>query len=177
MSELDRRKLLTVGIALAIPLGGMSLIGGCQRSEEDENTGGSPKGNETDESDVDSEQDRNESVMRIQYLEIVTPDVDALCTQYAKAHGLTFSDPIAEFGNARTTKLSDGGQLGIRAPLRETETPVVRPYMLVDDIEAAVAAASDAGAEVAMPPMEIPGGQGTFAIVIHGGIDCGFWQL
>ena len=177
MSELDRRKLLTAGIALAIPLGGMSLVGGCQRSTDNENTGGSPEGHETDESDVDFEQDRNESVMQIQYLEIVTPDVDALCTQYATVHGLTFSDPIEEFGNARTAKLSDGGQLGIRAPLRETETPVVRPYMLVDDIEAAVAAASDAGAEVAMPPMEIPGGQGTFAIVIQGGIDCGFWQL
>ena len=37
------------------------------------------------------------------------------------------------------------------------------------------AAAAEAGAEIAMPPMEIPG-QGMFAIVIHGGIDCGFWQ-
>ena len=59
--------------------------------------------------------------------------------------------------------------------MRETETPVVLPYVLVDDIKAAVKAATEAGAKVAMPPMEIPN-HGMFAIVIHGGIDCGFWQ-
>jgi hypothetical protein len=41
----------------------------------------------------------------------------------------------------------------------------VRPYWLVDDIEAAVAAAVQAGGDVAHPPMEIPG-HGTFAIYI-----------
>jgi len=52
---------------------------------------------------------------------------------------------------------------------------VVRPYTLVTDIKAAVAAAEAAGAPVAMNPMEIPG-EGMFAIVINGGIECGFWQ-
>ena len=45
----------------------------------------------------------------------------------------------------------------------------------VDDIKAAVESAAESGAEVAMPPMEIPE-YGMFAIVIHGGIECGFWQ-
>jgi uncharacterized protein len=52
---------------------------------------------------------------------------------------------------------------------------VVRPYWLVDDIEAAVAAAVKAGGVIAHPPMKIPG-HGTFAIWIQGGIDHGFWQ-
>jgi predicted enzyme related to lactoylglutathione lyase len=60
--------------------------------------------------------------------------------------------------------------------LRATEQPVVRPYWLVKDIEAAVAAAVAAGGVVAHPPMEIAG-HGTFAIYIQGGIDHGCWQL
>ena len=63
--------------------------------------------------------------------------------------------------------------LGIRAPLRDTEGPVVRPYVLVEEIDAAVAAAAEAGAEIAM---ELPG-YGQFAIVIQGGIESGLWQL
>ena len=117
-----------------------------------------------------------ENTLRVQYLEIVTPSVNETCDALAKAHGVTFSEPIAEFGNARTSKLKDGGRLGVRAPMRETEMPVVRPYLLVDDIEAAVKAAEAAGATVAMPPMEIPG-QGKFSIYILGGIEHGLWQL
>lgn len=33
------------------------------------------------------------------------------------------------------------------APLHETEAPVVRPYLLVDDIEAATAAAVEQGGQ------------------------------
>jgi predicted enzyme related to lactoylglutathione lyase len=113
--------------------------------------------------------------MKIQYLEIVTPEVDALCRQYSTIYDIKFSEPNANLGGARTAKLDGGGSIGIRGPLRDTETPVVRPYVLVEDIKAAVESAIEAGAEVAVPPMEIPE-QGTFAIVIHGGIECGFWQ-
>jgi predicted enzyme related to lactoylglutathione lyase len=59
--------------------------------------------------------------------------------------------------------------------MRETEAPVVRPYWLVDDIEAAVATAVKAGGVLALPPMKIPG-HGTCAIYVQGGIDHGFWQ-
>ena len=113
--------------------------------------------------------------MRIRYLEIVTPEVDALIRQYSTIYGITFSQPDASLGGARTAQLDDDGLIGIRGPLRDTETPVVRPYLLVDDIESAIKTAAAAGAEVAMPPTHIPE-QGMFAIVIHGGIECGFWQ-
>jgi predicted enzyme related to lactoylglutathione lyase len=113
--------------------------------------------------------------MQIHYLEIVTKEVDAVCAAYAAANAAQFGEPDAGLGNARTAALPGGGLVGVRAPLRETEEPVVRPYWLVDDIAAAVAAAVGAGGEIAHPPMEIPG-HGTFAIYIQGGVDHGFWQ-
>ena len=114
--------------------------------------------------------------MKIQYLEMVTTDVDAACELYSQMHGVTFGDADQNLGGARTAKLAGGGMLGIRAPLRDTEQPVVRPYVLVKDIKASVAAAAESGAVVAMPPTEIAG-YGEFAIVIHGGIESGLWQL
>jgi uncharacterized protein len=113
--------------------------------------------------------------MQIQYLKIVTKEVDAICTAYASANGVQFSDPDAALGNARTAALAGGGLVGVRAPLRATEEPVVRPYWLVKDLDAAVAAAVQAGAVVAVPAMTIPG-HGTIAICIQGGNDHGFWQ-
>ena len=59
--------------------------------------------------------------------------------------------------------------------MRETEAPIVRPYWLVKDIKAAVAAAQKAGGQVAMEPTEIPG-HGTFAIYVQGGVDHGLWE-
>ena len=113
--------------------------------------------------------------MQIHYLEIVTKDVDAVCAAYAAANGLQFGGPDAGLGNARTAPLLGGGLVGVRAPMRATEEPVVRPYWLVGDIKAAVAAAVANGGEVAHPPMEIPG-HGTFAIYFQGGVEHGLWQ-
>jgi predicted enzyme related to lactoylglutathione lyase len=102
-------------------------------------------------------------------LEIVTPEVDATCNALENLQGVSFGEPIPELGRARTAPLDRGGRIGVRAPMRETEEPVVRPYLLVEDIGAALAAAQAAGGEIAMPPTEIPG-QGKFAIYILGGI-------
>jgi predicted enzyme related to lactoylglutathione lyase len=133
---------------------------------------------QAEEAQSDSETPRkrsSERVMQIHYLEIVTKEVDAVCASYAAANGIKFGKPIAGLGNARTTPLPDGGILGVRAPMRDSEEPVVRPYWLVDDIKSALAAAVKAGGEVAHPPFEIPG-IGTFAIYIQGGVDHGLWQ-
>ena len=113
--------------------------------------------------------------MQIHYLEIVTPDVDATCASLAKQHGVLFSAPTAELGNARTAVLRNGGEIGVRAPMHPSEEPVVRPYVLVDDLEAAVAIAEAGGGEIALPPTEMPG-RGRFAIYIQGGIQHGLWQ-
>lgn len=116
------------------------------------------------------------NLMKIHYLEIVTKDVDAACRIYANAHGITFSEPNRHLGNARTVKLADGGMLGIRAPMHEQERPVIRPYFLVKDIDAAVKAAAEAGAEIALPSLKIPE-HGTCAIFFHNGVESALWQL
>lgn len=114
--------------------------------------------------------------MHVHYLEIVTSDVKAACTLYSKMHEVTFSDPDQNLGGARTARLANGGTLGVRAPMHGAERPVVRPYILVKDIEASVAAAANCGAMVAVPPMKIAG-HGTCAIVIQDGIESGLWQI
>lgn len=113
--------------------------------------------------------------MQLYYLEVVTKNVDAVCAVYAAAHGVKFGDADAALGNARTAPLSAGGLVGVRAPLRESERPVVRPYWLVNDIESAVAAAAEAGAKVALAPMKIAG-HGICAIYIEGEVEHGLWQ-
>jgi len=114
--------------------------------------------------------------MKIHYLEIVSHDVDGVCKVYEAAHSIRFSGPDELLGGARTCALPDGSIVGVRGPLRDTEEPVVRPYWLVDNIEEAVAKAEAEGAQIAMPPTEIPG-KGKFAIYIHGSNDHGLWQI
>lgn len=115
--------------------------------------------------------------MQVHYLEIVTPEVDATCAAYEKLHGVTFAEAEPGLGGARTATLANGGGvIGVRAPMHDMEEPVVRPYLRVDDIEAAVATAVNAGGELAHPPMELPG-HGTFAIYFQGGIQQGLWQV
>lgn len=119
---------------------------------------------------------KKDETMLIQYLEIVTADVNATCSALEKVHGVSFGEPESALGNARTAKLKSGGRIGVRAPMRDDEEPVVRPYTLVDDIDAAVKAAEAAGGQFAMYPTEIPG-HGKFAIYFQGGIQYGLWEL
>jgi predicted enzyme related to lactoylglutathione lyase len=109
------------------------------------------------------------------YLEIVTKDVAGVVALQERALGRRFGPPVPELGSARVAELPDGSRLAVRAPMHETETPLVRPYALVRDMEDAVRRAAEAGAEVALPSMEIPG-QGRIAIVFAGGVQQGFWQ-
>ena len=114
--------------------------------------------------------------MQIHYLEVVTQDVDTTCATYENLHDVTFSEANPGLGNARTATLATGGMSGVRAPMHDSEEPVVRPYFLVDDIEAAARAAVESGGDIAHPPLEIPG-HGKFAIYIQDGIHFGLWQV
>ena len=116
-----------------------------------------------------------EKAMQVYYLEVVTKEVDQVVAAYNAAGGVTFGKPDAGLGGARTAPMPGGGMVGVRAPMRETEAPIVRPYWLVKDIKAAVAAAQKAGGQLAVEPTEIPG-HGTFAIYVQGGVDHGLWQ-
>jgi uncharacterized protein len=161
--------------ALALTAFGITILPslGCTSGESDA-TGSS------DFYDAPSTHNTNETTlgasMQVYYLEIVTKDVDASCGLYSAIHGVTFGDADQSLGGARTSKMLNGGMIGIRAPMHDGEKSVTRAYMLVKDIEAAVAAAKVSGAEIAVPPMKLPG-HGTCAIYIQDGIEAGLWQL
>lgn len=111
----------------------------------------------------------------LQYLEIVTENLDATCELYESLWGVKFGEPDSDLGGARTIERADGTRVGVRAPLADHEAPIVRTYVAVDDITAATKAAESQGAMVAYGPQQ-QGAAGTFAIVILGGVQHGFWQ-
>lgn len=112
----------------------------------------------------------------IHYLEVVTPDVDTVCAAHAAASGASFGGTVAELGGARIADLAGGMTLGVRAPMHEAEEPTTRPYYRVADIQQAVAEAEQAGAVLAVPPMEIPG-RGQCAVLMVGIVQFGYWQI
>ena len=114
--------------------------------------------------------------MTVHYLEIVTTDVDSMVKLYERMHGLTFGSPDADLGQARVATREDGVLIGIRGPLAEHEKPIMRVYLAVEDIQQAAKKAEESGAIVAYPPTR-QGARGMFAIVIHGGVEHGLWQL
>jgi uncharacterized protein len=173
MLPTSRRDFLYIGLgAIALPVAVSNLS--CSPDKGDEGPDSRELSNEQAKSHLKDA--GKETAMKIQYLEIVTPDVAAACLLYSQVCGVTFGSAVQELGGARTASLASGGMIGIRAPLRDTEKPVVRPYVLVKNIDAAVATAAKAGALIAVEPTEIAG-RGQFAIFIHGGIESGLWQL
>lgn len=112
----------------------------------------------------------------IHYMEIVTPEVEGMCDLYAKSFGWNFQPASTELGNARVTELSDGSLFGIRAPMHSSEKPVVRIYVKVPDLDAAVKQVIQQGGKMMLERMEIPG-KGIIAIYEFGGIEKGLWQV
>ena len=112
----------------------------------------------------------------IYYLEIVTADVQSVSRFYTNAYGWKFEPEAPELGNALVAILPNGSMCGIRAPMHEQEDPVVRTYLRVKDIDAAVKHAAELGATIALEPIEIPG-RGKVAIYFIGGIQQGIWQV
>jgi predicted enzyme related to lactoylglutathione lyase len=113
--------------------------------------------------------------MAVHYVEIVSPDVDKLLDLYQRVHGISFALPDPDLGQAHVAALPDGGLVGIRKPLAAHEQPIVRTYVAVDDIQQAAQKAEESGGIIAYGPTQ-QGQRGTFAIVIHGGVQHGLWQ-
>jgi hypothetical protein len=113
--------------------------------------------------------------MPVHYVEIVSNDVDTLTVLYERMHGLSFGPPDPDLGQARVATQADGALVGIRKPLSAREQPIVRTYLAVEDIQQAAKSAQESGATIAYPPTR-QGDQGTFAIVIQGGVEHGLWQ-
>ena len=112
----------------------------------------------------------------VYYLEIVTADVPATTEFYSKAYGWDFEGEAHELGFARVAKLPDGSLCGIRAPIHDQESAIVRTYLQVADIDSAVKRAAELGAMIALEPMTIAG-RGKIAIYVIGGIEQGIWQV
>ena len=115
------------------------------------------------------------SKMAVHYLEIVSNDADRLTELYRRMHGLSFSLPDPDLGQACVATLADGSLLGIRKPLAVQELPIIRTYLAVENIQHAVAQAEALGAIIAYPPTR-QGQRGSFAIVIQGDVQHGLWQ-
>lgn len=165
----DRRVALGAGLAM-VALPGAALQGLCNM-----NTAGCLTNEQNGGQENENESTNEANNMQLYYLEIVAKDVEATCKLYSSVHGIKFGDADQGLGNARTAKMAGGGLLGVRAPMRASEDPVLRPYFLVDDIGAAVKKAADAGAEIALPKMKIPG-HGYCAIFVLNGNELGLWQ-
>ncbi|MDE3245626.1 MAG: hydroxylase [Acidobacteriota bacterium] len=112
----------------------------------------------------------------IHYLEIVTPDVDAARMLYSTTFGWRFDSPVPELGNASVATLPGGSICGIRAPLHAEETPVVRAYFRVADLETATREAERWGAKILLESMDLPG-WGRISIYELGGLQQGLWQV
>lgn len=112
----------------------------------------------------------------IHYLEIVTPDAEAACRFYSNTYGWAFKPAGAELGFSFVAELPGGSRCGIRGPLSPEETPIVRTYLRVADLEAATREAARLGARVLLDHMEIPG-WGMISIYEFGGIQQGLWQV
>ena len=125
---------------------------------------------------IEAQAAKKEKAVLVQYLEIVSADVDTTCSVLSKVHGVTFGEPDAGLGNARTATLKSGGMIGVRASMAEHDVPIVRPYVLVEDIKAATSAAEEAGGEFAMRATQLPG-HGTFAIYFLAGTQFGLWEM
>lgn len=110
----------------------------------------------------------------ISYVEVVTNEVEQVRAARERCHGWTFA-AVPALGNAFVAELPDGSRYGIRAPMHGGESPVTRVYVRVDDVARAADAAREAGAHVAVPPMDIPG-HGKIAIFMLGGCEHGLWQ-
>ncbi|RPJ03264.1 MAG: hydroxylase [Spirochaetaceae bacterium] len=135
------------------------LLSGCSKPGKN---GGNPRGAAPEHS--------------IHYLEIVTTDVEAACQHYTKAYGWQFKPAGPELGNSFTAEIPGGSLCGIRGPLNSEETPIVRAYLRVADIQKATQEAERLGATLLLDTMDIPG-WGKISIYEFGGIQQGLWQV
>ena len=109
------------------------------------------------------------------YLEVVATDSQAASAYYESAFGWQF-EQVAELGNAMVAEMPGGSLCGIREPLSDIETPIIRTYFQVPDLAEATSQARRSGATILLDQMEIPG-RGQIAIFELCGIEQGVWQL
>lgn len=91
---------------------------------------------------------------RINFIELPAPDLGAARTFYSAVFGWRLSD----FGSDYSCTMTGTVDLGLQGDMTEAST-VPLPVVLVEDIEAAQIAVSEAGGTISKPIFAFPGGQ------------------
>jgi predicted enzyme related to lactoylglutathione lyase len=93
------------------------------------------------------------------WVDLSSPDVDASTAFYSGVFGWQAEDQHDDDGHRVYVMFTRDGHavagLGGQAPGMEGMPPIWNSYVAVDDIDASVAAARDAGGSVMMPPMQV----------------------
>ncbi len=91
---------------------------------------------------------------RLAYVELSVADSETSATFFEKAFGWQ----LVRFAPTYAGTIGQGTDLGLQADAAErTSAPL--PGILVDDLEAALAAVTAAGAEITVPIFAFPGGR------------------
>ena len=110
------------------------------------------------------------------WVDVAVPDIAAATTFYTSLFGWDADDQGEEAGHY--TMFSLGGQAVAGMGQRQDEAglPLWNTYLTVDDLDAALATAPDAGGTIVMPRMEVMEA-GSMAIVMDAtGAMVSFWQ-
>ena len=112
--------------------------------------------------------------MSIDYVEISVTDMAAAKAFYGAAFGWEFTSYGDEYAGIRTVAEEDGDEAGGLALADEVTRggPLVLLYS--DDLDATVAAVTDAGGQVVNGPYEFPGGR-RFHFLDPSGNELGVW--
>lgn len=105
--------------------------------------------------------------MKIDYIEFSSPDISATTTFFARAFGWHFNDYGPEYQELADAGLSGGIAAGAAAP------PLV--ILRTDNLEAAFAQVSAAGAAITRPIFDFPGGR-RFQFREPGGTEMAVWS-
>ena len=105
--------------------------------------------------------------MKIDYLEFSSPDLPATKAFFASAFGWGFNDYGPEYQELADAGISGGIAAGALAP------PLV--ILRTDDLEAALARVTGAGAEITRPIFDFPGGR-RFQFREPGGTELAVWS-
>lgn len=109
---------------------------------------------------------------RINYIELTVSDIDAARAFYGDAFGWTFNEYGPDYAGIRG---DDGGEVGGLSK-GETIGADGGPFVLLysDDLDASVAAVSEAGGRIVTEPYAFPGGR-RFHFTDPSGNELGIW--
>jgi uncharacterized protein len=109
----------------------------------------------------------------ITHVELPADDVERAKAFYAAVAGWEFGEAMPGYWTFRTSPASGGG-IGRRG---KSIGNVVRVYITVESLEAAVSAAEAHGGSIVAPPTEVGEGFGRYAAVTDSeGNEIGLWQ-